>query len=138
VFSWLVPPLDLTRRVSGIEGLREHAYVENQNFIIEIRYSEGRADRWPELVSELVRLKVDLILVGTTLAALAVKNASSSIPVVIAGAIDPVGAGLAASLARPGGNVTGPATFFPELGALCFCSKRPVPAFLEWPSFGTL
>jgi ABC-type uncharacterized transport system substrate-binding protein len=100
-----------------IEGLREHGYVEHQNVIIEIRYSEGRADRWPELASELIRLKVDLILVGTTPAALALKNASSSIPVVIAGAIDPVGAGLAASLARPGGNVTGPATFFPELGA---------------------
>jgi ABC-type uncharacterized transport system substrate-binding protein len=80
-------------------------------------YSEGRADRWPELASELVRLKVDLILVGTTPAALAAKNASSAIPIVLAGAIDPVGAGLAASLARPGGNVTGLATFYPELGA---------------------
>jgi putative ABC transport system substrate-binding protein len=100
-----------------IEGLREHGYVENQNFIFEYRYSEGRAERWPELASELVRLKVDLIFLGTTPAALAAKNATSSIPIVHAGAIDPVGAGLAASLARPGGNVTGPATLFPELGA---------------------
>jgi putative ABC transport system substrate-binding protein len=69
------------------------------------------------LASELVRLKVDLILVGTTPAALAAKNATSSIPIVLTGAIDPVGAGLAASLARPGGNVTGLAIFSPELSA---------------------
>jgi putative ABC transport system substrate-binding protein len=100
-----------------IEGLREHGYVEDQNIVIESRYSEGRADRWPELASELVRLKVDLILVSTTPAALAAKSASSSVPIVHAGAIDPVGAGLAASLAQPGGHVTGLATFFPELGA---------------------
>jgi putative ABC transport system substrate-binding protein len=100
-----------------IEGLREHGYVEGQNVIFERRYSEGRADRWPELASDLVRLKVDLILASTTPAALAAKNATSSIPIVLAGAIDPVGAGLATSLARPGGNVTGPATYFPELGA---------------------
>src|SRR5262245_1922092 len=87
-----------------IEGLREHGYVEDQNVIIERRYSEGRADRWPELASELVRLKVDLILVSTTPAALAAKNASSSIPIVLAGAIDPVEAELAVSLARPGGT----------------------------------
>jgi putative ABC transport system substrate-binding protein len=100
-----------------IEGLRENGYVEGQNLIIEYRLSEGRSERWPELASELVRLKVDLILAGTTPAAFAAKNATSSIPIVLAGAIDPVGAGLAASLARPGGNVTGTATFFPELGA---------------------
>jgi putative ABC transport system substrate-binding protein len=100
-----------------IEGLREHGYFEDQNVIIERRYSEGRADRWAELANELVALKVDLILAGTTPAALAARNASNSIPIVLPGAIDPVGAGLAASLARPGGNVTGPATFFPELGA---------------------
>src|SRR5262249_22791866 len=100
-----------------IEGLREHGYVEDQNIILERRYSGHRADRWPELASELVRLNVDLILVATTPAALAAQKASSSIPIVHAGAIDPVGAGLAVSLARPGGNVTGLATFFPELGA---------------------
>ena len=100
-----------------IEGLREHGYVEGHNLAIEYRLSEGRSERWPELARELVRLKVDLIFVGTTPAAIAAKNATSSIPIVLAGAIDPVGAGLAASLARPGGNVTGPATFFPELGA---------------------
>ena len=100
-----------------IEGLREHGYVEGQNIIFERRYSGHRADRWPELASELVRFNVDLILVATTPAALAAKNASSSIPIVHAGAIDPVGAELAVSLARPGGNVTGPATYFPELGA---------------------
>ena len=73
-----------------IEGLRENGYVEGQNLIIEYRLSEGRSERWPELASELVRLKVDLILVGTTPAALAAQNAASSIPIVLAGAIDPV------------------------------------------------
>ena len=100
-----------------IEGLREHGYVEGQNFVFEYRYAEGRADRWQELASELVRLKVDVIVVPTTPAALAAKNASSAIPIVHAAAIDPVGAGLAASLARPGGNVTGLAQLYPELAA---------------------
>ena len=100
-----------------IEGLREKGYVEGQNFVFERRYADGRADRWQELASELVRLKVDIILVGTTPAALAAKNATGAIPIVHAGAIDPVGAGLAASLARPGGNVTGLAVLYPELAA---------------------
>jgi putative ABC transport system substrate-binding protein len=100
-----------------IDALRERGYVEGQNFAIEARYAEGRADRWPDLASELVRLKVDVILVDTTPAALAAKNASSSIAIVHCCAIDPVGAGLAASLARPGGNVTGLAQLYPELSA---------------------
>jgi putative ABC transport system substrate-binding protein len=100
-----------------IDALRERGYVEGQNFAIEARYAEGRADRWPDLASELVRLKVDVILVDTTPAALAAKNASRSIPIVHCCAIDPVGAGLAASLARPGGNVTGLAQLYPELSA---------------------
>ena len=80
-------------------------------------YSEGRGERWPELASELVGLKVDAIVAFTTPAALAAKNATKTIPIVIPTAIDPVGAGLAASLARPGGNVTGGAILFPELSA---------------------
>src|SRR5438093_885662 len=100
-----------------IEGLREHGYVEGQNFVFEYRYAEGRADRWQELASELVRLKVEIILVNTTPAALAAKKATSTIPIVHAAGIDPVGAGLAASLARPGGNVTGLAQLYPELAA---------------------
>jgi len=121
-----------------IDALRERGYVEGQNFAIEARYAEGRADRWPDLASELVRLKVDVILVDTTPAALAAKNASSSIPIVHCCAIDPVGAGLAASLARPGGNVTGLAQLYPELSAKgLLLLKEARPACLGWPSSGT-
>ena len=86
-------------------GLRKLGYVEGQNLIVEWRYSEGYKERWPELAGELVGLSVDAIVVNTTPAALAVKQATSTIPIIITTAIDPVGAGLAASLAKPGGNV---------------------------------
>jgi putative ABC transport system substrate-binding protein len=100
-----------------LKGLRDHGYVEGQDLIIEFRFSEGVGERWPELASELVGLKVDAIVVQTTPAALAAKQATSTIPIVITTAIDPVGAGLAESLARPGGNVTGVATLQPEITA---------------------
>ena len=96
-------------------GLREFGYVEGQNIQIEWRNSGGHAERYPELAAELVGLKVDLIQVSTTPAALAAKAATNTIPILFIGAHDPVSAGLAASLARPGGNVTGLATLFPEL-----------------------
>ncbi len=89
------------------EGLRELGYVEGQNIIIERRYAEGRAERFQEFAREMVQLKADLIIVTTTPAALAAKNATATTPIVIPHAIDPVGAGLVASLAHPGGNVTG-------------------------------
>ena len=99
------------------DGLRELGYVEGENLVIECRDSAGHAERWPELAAELIDLKVDLIMVWTTPAALAAKAVTSAIPILIVAAHDPVGAGLAASLARPGGNVTGLATLFPELSA---------------------
>jgi len=89
------------------QELRERGYVDGQNLIIEPRYSEGKAERWSELANELVGLKVDVIVVSTTPAALAAKKATGTIPIVFPTAFDPVGAGLADSLARPGGNVTG-------------------------------
>src|SRR5262249_38638225 len=88
-------------------GLGELGYVEGQNIIIERRYAEGRAERFSEFAREMVQLKADLIIVTTTPAALAAKNATTTIPIVIPHAIDPVGAGLVASLAHPGGNLTG-------------------------------
>jgi putative tryptophan/tyrosine transport system substrate-binding protein len=100
-----------------LKGLRDHGYVEGQNLIVESRFSEGVGERWPDLAAELVALKVDAIVVQTTPAALAAKQATSTIPIVIISAIDPVGAGLANSLARPGGNVTGLATLQPEISA---------------------
>ncbi len=97
------------------ERLRELGYVEGQNLIAERRYSEGRTERFPEFAAEFVRLKVDIIVVETTPAALAVKDATKTIPIVFPTAIDPVGAGPVASLARPGGNITGLTTQAPDL-----------------------
>jgi putative tryptophan/tyrosine transport system substrate-binding protein len=98
-----------------LDGLRERGYREGQNLVFERRFSEGHAERFPELAAELVRLGVDLILVITTPAALAAKHATQTIPIVIPSALDPVGAGLVASLARPGGNLTGLSALGPEL-----------------------
>jgi len=88
-------------------GLREHGYVEGDTFVIEYRSADGQDLRFPGLATELVRLKVDLILTRGTPAALAAQQATGTIPVVILGVGDPVGQGLVASLARPGRNITG-------------------------------
>ena len=89
------------------QGLRTLGYTEGKNFVIEYRSADGRDERFPDLAAELVRLKVDLILTRGTPAALAAKHATGAIPVVITGVGDPVGQGIVASLARPGGNITG-------------------------------
>ena len=93
------------------QGLRELGYVEGNNVIIEYRSAEGKFERLPEIASELVRLKLDLLVVEGAPAAHATKNATSVIPIVIGNAADPVGTGLVASLARPGGNITGLSDF---------------------------
>jgi putative ABC transport system substrate-binding protein len=98
-----------------LDGLRERGYSEGQNLVFERRFSEGKAERFPEFAAEMVQLRVDLIIVTTTPAALAAKHATQTIPIVITSAIDPVGAGLVASLARPGGNITGLSSVAPEL-----------------------
>ena len=89
------------------QGLREHGYVEGQNIAFEHRDAAGRADRLPALAGELVRLKVDVIVTQSNVAALAAKQATQTIPIVMAIAGDPVKAGVVGSLASPGGNVTG-------------------------------
>ena len=90
-----------------MDGLRERGYSEGQNLVFERRFSQGNAERFPEFAAEMVRLRVDLILAGTTPAALAAKNATQTIPIVIPTANDPGGAGLVESLARPGGTSRG-------------------------------
>src|SRR5215470_11406715 len=89
------------------QGFRELGWVEGQNIVIEYRYAGGRFDRLPDLAAELVRLKVDIIVAVATPASAAAKNATGTIPIVGISLGDPVGTGLIASLARPGGNVTG-------------------------------
>jgi putative tryptophan/tyrosine transport system substrate-binding protein len=89
---------------SLFERLRELGYVEGLNIIAERRYAEGRAERFQEFAAEMVRLKADVVITSTTSAALALRNATTTIPIVIPTAIDPVGTGLIASLARPGGE----------------------------------
>jgi putative ABC transport system substrate-binding protein len=89
------------------QGLRELGYVDGEHFVIEYRSADGRDERFPDLATELVRLKVHLILTRGTPAALAARNATATVPVVFTGVGDPVGQGLVASLARPGRNITG-------------------------------
>jgi putative tryptophan/tyrosine transport system substrate-binding protein len=89
------------------QRLRELGYVEGKNIAFEYRGAEGKIDRLPDLAAELVRLKVDVIVTVSTPAALAAKNATTTIPIVMAGGSDPVATGLVPSLARPGGNITG-------------------------------
>jgi putative ABC transport system substrate-binding protein len=123
-----------------LQGLRDLGYVEGRNLVIEFRDAEGRLERLPALAAELVALKVDVIVAATTPGALAAKQATSTVPIVFAVAADPVTDGLVASLARPGGNVTGSSYLGPDLiGKLLQLLKQAVPgvgrvAILRQPS----
>ena len=97
------------------QGLHESGYVEGKNIIIEYRYAEGKVEVVPDLTDELVRLKLDVIVTDTSMATQAAKNATKAILVVFTAANDPVGDGQVASLARPGGNLTGFSLLAPEL-----------------------
>jgi putative ABC transport system substrate-binding protein len=89
------------------EALRQLGYVERQNLLLEVRYADGRAERFPDLAAELVRAGVDVLVTSSQPGAIALKRATSNIPIVLFGVSDPVGAGPVQSLAQPGGNVTG-------------------------------
>jgi ABC-type uncharacterized transport system substrate-binding protein len=97
------------------QELSKHGWIEGRNIAIEYRFAEHKEERLPELVADLVRLKVDLIVVSGIPPALAAKKATTTIPIVMTNSGDPVGRGLVTSLARPGGNITGNATLSPEL-----------------------
>jgi putative tryptophan/tyrosine transport system substrate-binding protein len=114
--SVLSPSSDSSRIEAFRQGLRELGYAEGQNLTIEPRYAEGKLDRLPDLATELVRSNVDVIVVGGSTATRASKNATKLIPIVMAHGSDPVALGYVASLARPGGNITGLTHLAPELG----------------------
>ena len=115
----ILEPIPAARNAANLDalrkGLRELGYVEGRNLVIEYRSADGRAERFPDLASELVRLKVDLLVTRGTPAARAAKNATGTIPVVMATMGDP--RAIVASFARPGGNITGVTTFSTELTA---------------------
>jgi putative ABC transport system substrate-binding protein len=110
---------DLSRRDPNVEafqrGLQDIGYVEGKNILIEYRYAEGKIDRIPSLVGELVRLKVDLLVTALLPAIHASKEATTTIPILIVTTVDPVESGIVKSLARPGGNITGLTTLSREL-----------------------
>ncbi len=120
-------------------GLRELGYVEEQNYKLEYRSADGQAERFPELAAELARLRVDLIVTRGTPAARAAKNATSTIPVVMAAIGEPLGAGVVASLAQPGGNVTGLSAFVTELaGKRVELAKEMMPGLSRIGFFSNL
>ena len=120
------------------QGLREMGYVEGDNIVIEDRYAEGKFDRLPALAAELVRLKVEVIITAGPPVTRAVKEATATIPVVMAQDGDPVGNGFVASLARPGGNITGMSQLAPEIsGKQLELLKETVPKLSRVAVLGT-
>ncbi len=132
-------PSAIAARIEAFrQGLRELGYVEGKNIFIEWRHVEGKPERMSELAAELVRLKVDIIITGGAPATVAAKEATVMIPIVMTQVGDPVGSGFVASLARPGGKVTGLANFAPELsGKRLELLKEIVPRLSRVAVFGT-
>src|SRR5262247_549955 len=132
------PSVNPTRIEAFRQGLRELGYVEGKNIIIEWRSAEGKLDRLPGIVAELVRLKVDVIVASGPVPTRVTKDATSTIPIVMAQVNDPVGSGFVASLARPGGNITGLSTLAPEIsGKQLELLKEIVPKLSRVAVFGT-
>jgi len=129
----------MSARVEALrQGLRELGYEEDKNIVIEWRLADGNLDRMPALAAELVRLNLDVIVASAPPATLALKQATSTIPVVMAQDSDPVGSGFVASLARPGGNITGLATLAPEIsGKQLELLKEIVPKLSRLALIGT-
>ena len=120
------------------QGLRELGYVEGKNIVIEYRYAEGKLDRMTELAADLVRLNVEVIVTGGPLVTRAAKEATTTIPIVMTQDADPVGSGFVASLARPGGNITGLSTLSPEInGKRLELLKEIVPKLSRVAVLGT-
>jgi putative tryptophan/tyrosine transport system substrate-binding protein len=126
-------------RIEGFrQGLRDLGYVEGKNIVIEYRWAEGKSERLPDLAADLVRLKVDIIVTAGPTATRPAREATSTIPIVMAFDNDPVGSGFVASLARPGGNITGLSAVFPELsGKRLELLKEVIPKLSRIAAFGT-
>jgi ABC-type uncharacterized transport system substrate-binding protein len=132
------PSTNTARKEAFRQGLRDLGYVEGKNVVIEYRYAEGKQDRFPILAAELVHLKVDVIVTGGGASTRVAKNATATIPIIMAQDNDPVANGFVASLARPGGNVTGLSTLFPELsGKRLELFKEIVPRLARVTVIGT-
>ena len=120
------------------QGLRDLGYVEGKNIVIDWRYAEGKPDRLPAIAADLVRLKMDIIVTGGGISTRSAKDATATIPIVMTQDIDPVGNGFVASLARPGGNITGLSTLAPEIsGKQMELLKEIVPKFARVAVLGT-
>jgi putative ABC transport system substrate-binding protein len=136
--SGATPEAQSTRTGAFRQGLRELGYVEEKNITIEYRYAAGKLDRYPALAAELLGLKVEVIVTGGPGPTRALKAATSTIPIVMAQDTDPVGNGFVASLARPGGNITGLSNFSPELsGKRLELLKEIVPKLSRVAIFGS-
>jgi putative ABC transport system substrate-binding protein len=133
------PSINPARIEAFRQGLRELGYVEGKDILIEYRYAEGKPDRLPALAAELVRLKINIIVTGGSAPTHAAKEATVTIPIVMTQDIDPVGNGFVASLARPGGNITGLSNFAPELsGKRIEVLKEIVPTISRLAVLGAL
>jgi putative tryptophan/tyrosine transport system substrate-binding protein len=133
-----LPPSALAAYIEAFrQGLRELGYVEGKSIVIKYRSADGKFERLPDLASELVRLKVDVIVSGGPTATRPAREATKTIPIVMAQDSDPVGNGFVASLARPGGNITGLSTLHPELsGKQLELLKEIVPSVSRVAIFG--
>ena len=130
------PALNASRDEPLWQGLRERGYVEGKNLTVVYRYAEGKVERLPELAAELVRLKVDVIIVGGTRVATAAKQATSTIPIVVAGAGSLTEAGIVSSFTSPGGNVTGVSRVSPDFfGKRLELLKQSVPKAMRLGAF---
>jgi putative ABC transport system substrate-binding protein len=132
------PSIIAARLEAFRHGLRELGYVEGKNIVVEYRWAEGKIERLPDLATELVRLKLDVIVTASSTVTRAAKEATSTIPIVMANDNDPAGNGFVASLARPGGNITGLSTLYPEIsGKRLELLKEIIPKLSHLAVFGT-
>jgi putative tryptophan/tyrosine transport system substrate-binding protein len=138
-FLFASSPSNLSARFEGFrQGLRELGYIEGKNIVIERRFAEEKLERLPQLAADLVHLKVEVIVTGRPTSTRAAKEATVTIPIVMGQDSDPVGSGFVASLARPGGNITGLSSLAPEIsGKRLELLKEIVPKLSRVAVFGT-